>query len=78
MPPLIEVGHLEPFGLTAARPLAGSFGTQVMGTPSAQQVRSMNPNYNEFKFPQIKPQPWSKVVRCPSRAAPASAGACRP
>ena len=36
---------------------------KVMGTPSAQQVRAMNPNYNEFKFPQIKPQPWSKVVR---------------
>lgn len=23
----------------------------------------MNPNYTEFKFPQIKPSPWTKVFR---------------
>ena len=23
----------------------------------------MNPNYTEFKFPQIKPHPWSKVFK---------------
>jgi len=23
----------------------------------------MNPNYSEFKFPQIKPHPWNKVFR---------------
>lgn len=23
----------------------------------------MNPNYSEFKFPQIKPHPWTKVFR---------------
>ncbi len=24
---------------------------------------AMNPNYTEFKFPSIKPHPWSKVFR---------------
>jgi glycogen synthase kinase 3 beta len=28
----------------------------------------MNPNYTEFKFPQIKAHPWNKVFR--SRTAP--------
>mmetsp|Transcript_79766 Transcript_79766/g.146710 ORF Transcript_79766/g.146710 Transcript_79766/m.146710 type:complete len:117 (+) Transcript_79766:2-352(+) len=28
----------------------------------------MNPNYTEFKFPQIKPHPWHKVFR--SRTSP--------
>jgi serine/threonine protein kinase len=28
----------------------------------------MNPNYSEFKFPQIKAHPWSKVFR--SRTPP--------
>jgi glycogen synthase kinase 3 beta len=23
----------------------------------------MNPNYQEFKFPQIRPHPWNKVFR---------------
>lgn len=27
------------------------------------QIESMNQNYTEFKFPQIKPHPWSKVFR---------------
>ncbi|GAU89015.1 hypothetical protein RvY_01614 [Ramazzottius varieornatus] len=36
---------------------------KVLGTPSKDQIREMNPNYTEFKFPQIKPHPWSKVFR---------------
>eukprot|EP00160_Parvularia_atlantis_P014123 Unigene3327_Nuclearia_a/m.10207 Unigene3327_Nuclearia_a/g.10207 ORF Unigene3327_Nuclearia_a/g.10207 Unigene3327_Nuclearia_a/m.10207 type:complete len:406 (-) Unigene3327_Nuclearia_a:220-1437(-) len=35
---------------------------KVMGTPTRQQVHAMNPNYNEFKFPQIKSQPWAKIL----------------
>jgi len=23
----------------------------------------MNPNYSDFKFPNIKPHPWSKVIK---------------
>jgi len=34
---------------------------KVLGTPTREQIQSMNPNYKEFKFPQIKPHPWSKV-----------------
>ena len=34
---------------------------KVMGTPSRQQILAMNPNYTEFKFPNIKSQPLSKV-----------------
>ncbi|KAI8490177.1 Glycogen synthase kinase-3 beta, partial [Branchiostoma belcheri] len=34
---------------------------KVLGTPTREQIREMNPNYQEFKFPQIKPHPWNKV-----------------
>lgn len=34
---------------------------KVLGTPTREQIREMNPNYTEFKFPQIKCHPWLKV-----------------
>lgn len=34
---------------------------KVLGTPSREQIQQMNPNYTEFKFPQIKAHPWTKV-----------------
>ena len=34
---------------------------KVLGTPTREQIREMNPNYQEFKFPQIKAQSWTKV-----------------
>ena len=34
---------------------------KVLGTPTRDQFRTMNPNYMEHKFPQIKPHPFSKV-----------------
>jgi glycogen synthase kinase 3 beta len=34
---------------------------KVLGTPTRDQIRTMNPNYMEHKFPQIKPHPFSKV-----------------
>eukprot|EP00123_Amoebidium_parasiticum_P019392 comp24924_c0_seq1/m.46916 comp24924_c0_seq1/g.46916 ORF comp24924_c0_seq1/g.46916 comp24924_c0_seq1/m.46916 type:complete len:390 (-) comp24924_c0_seq1:616-1785(-) len=34
---------------------------KVLGTPTREEILSMNPNYTEFKFPQIKAHPWSKV-----------------
>jgi len=34
---------------------------KVLGTPSREQIKIMNPNYMEHKFPQIKPHPFSKV-----------------
>lgn len=33
----------------------------MLGTPTREQIREMNPNYTEFKFPQIKAHPWTKV-----------------
>jgi glycogen synthase kinase 3 beta len=36
---------------------------KVLGTPTREQIRDMNPNYTEFKFPQIKSHPWDKVFR---------------
>ncbi|EFE36766.1 uncharacterized protein ARB_04291 [Trichophyton benhamiae CBS 112371] len=37
---------------------------KILGTPTREQIRTMNPNYMEHKFPQIKPHPFNKV---PSR-----------
>ncbi|GAX85187.1 hypothetical protein CEUSTIGMA_g12605.t1 [Chlamydomonas eustigma] len=34
---------------------------KVLGTPTKEEIYAMNPNYTEFKFPQIKAHPWSKV-----------------
>jgi len=36
---------------------------KILGTPSREEIRAMNPNHTSFKFPQIKPHPWSKVFR---------------
>jgi len=36
---------------------------KVLGTPTREQIKEMNPNYTEFKFPQIKAHPWQKVFR---------------
>ena len=34
---------------------------KVLGTPSREQIKTMNPNYQDHRFPQIKPHPFSKV-----------------
>jgi len=36
---------------------------KVLGTPTQDQVRSMNPNMKEFVFPQIKAYSWKKVFK---------------
>mmetsp|Transcript_57856 Transcript_57856/g.163316 ORF Transcript_57856/g.163316 Transcript_57856/m.163316 type:complete len:374 (+) Transcript_57856:42-1163(+) len=37
---------------------------KVLGTPTPQQLRAMNPNYPEYEFsPKIAPHPWEKVFR---------------
>ena len=38
---------------------------KVLGTPTREQIRTMNPNYMEHKFPQIKPHPFNKVYLPP-------------
>lgn len=42
---------------------------KVLGTPTRDQIRTMNPNYMEHKFPQIKPHPFNKVFRKASSEA---------
>ncbi|KAF9436694.1 regulator of ime2 [Entomortierella beljakovae] len=41
---------------------------KVLGTPTKDQIKTMNPNYMEHKFPLIKPHPFSKIFR--SRTPP--------
>jgi len=36
---------------------------KVLGTPTREEISSMNSNYTEFKFPQIKACQWRKVFR---------------
>jgi glycogen synthase kinase 3 beta len=43
---------------------------KVLGTPTREQIRTMNPNYMEHKFPQIKPHPFNKVNRPTSASTP--------
>lgn len=53
---------------------------KVLGTPSREQIKTMNPNYMEHKFPQIKPHPFSKVrfrlIVCVLSTANLNADAC--
>jgi glycogen synthase kinase 3 beta len=36
---------------------------KILGTPNKNQILAMNSEATEFKFPQIKAYPWSKVFR---------------
>ena len=36
---------------------------KVLGTPTKEEIASMNPNYSDYKFPQIKAHPWSKIFQ---------------
>ncbi|URE33641.1 hypothetical protein MUK42_34159 [Musa troglodytarum] len=33
----------------------------VLGAPTREEIRCMNPSYTEFRFPQIKARPWHKI-----------------
>jgi len=44
---------------------------KVLGTPTKDELKAMNPNYTEFKFPQIKAHPWSKVFQTRTASQPA-------
>ena len=35
---------------------------KVLGTPSLEQIASMGATCQDFKFPQIKAQPWTRVI----------------
>lgn len=36
---------------------------KVLGTPTKEELHTMNPHHNAFKLPSIRPHPWSKVFR---------------
>ncbi|KAJ6384692.1 hypothetical protein OIU78_027898 [Salix suchowensis] len=36
---------------------------KVLGTPTREEIKCMNPNYTEYKFPQIKAHPWHKIFQ---------------
>ncbi|KAJ3157774.1 regulator of ime2 [Geranomyces variabilis] len=36
---------------------------KVLGTPTREQIKSMNRNYTEYKFPQIKASPWPRTFK---------------
>ncbi|CAG9315408.1 unnamed protein product [Blepharisma stoltei] len=36
---------------------------KILGTPTREQILDMNPNYTEFRFPQIKQHPWNRVFK---------------
>nr|BAK01088.1 predicted protein [Hordeum vulgare subsp. vulgare] len=36
---------------------------KVLGTPTREEIQAMNHTYTDYKFPQIKGSPWSKVFR---------------
>jgi len=49
---------------------------KVLGAPSRSDILAMNPNYNEFNFPPVKPMPWKEVfmgVTYKNAPVPASA-----
>lgn len=43
---------------------------KILGTPTREEIKLMNPNYTEFKFPHIKAHPFHKVFhkRMPTEA----------
>ncbi len=36
---------------------------KILGTPTKDDISSMNPQFQEHKFPEIKPTPWEKVFK---------------
>ena len=41
---------------------------KVLGTPTPEQIRSMNRHYTDFKFPSIKAKSWEDVFKKAPRA----------
>jgi serine/threonine protein kinase len=42
---------------------------KILGTPTKEELNEMNPNYQEFKFPQIRASPWASVFKPNTPAA---------
>lgn len=46
---------------------------KVLGTPSRDQLKAMNPNYTEFRFPVIKARSWNRIFSCHIKTPPEAA-----
>jgi glycogen synthase kinase 3 beta len=49
---------------------------KLLGTPTSDQIQTMNPDYREHKFPQIKPNPMENVIT-PRPTVPSLIVKCR-
>lgn len=36
---------------------------KILGTPTKDELKAMNPSYQEFKFPQIRATPWKNIFK---------------
>ena len=36
---------------------------KILGTPSKEDILNMNPQFQNHKFPDIKPTPWDKIFK---------------
>ncbi|OAF65465.1 hypothetical protein A3Q56_06822 [Intoshia linei] len=36
---------------------------KILGTPTSDEIKKMNANYTDYRFPPVKPHVWSKVFR---------------
>lgn len=36
---------------------------KILGTPTRAEVQALNPQYEDFSFPDFKPHPWSRLLR---------------
>ena len=46
---------------------------KILGTPTREQMRAMNPHYTEFRFPVIKARSWNKIFSSHFRTPPEAA-----
>lgn len=46
---------------------------KVLGTPTREQMKAMNPNYTEFRFPVIEARSWNRIFSCHLRTPPEAA-----
>lgn len=46
---------------------------KVLGTPTREQMKAMNPNYTEFRFPVIRARSWNRIFSSHLRTPPEAA-----
>lgn len=46
---------------------------KILGTPTREQMRAMNPNYTEFRFPVIRARSWNRIFSSHLRTPPEAA-----